>query len=198
LASRALEVLEEAYFRIGSALFTFPDETITVVLYTQQQFRDITNAPAWAAAAYDGRIRVPIRGALEKPEELRRVLSHELTHAIVQTIAPRHIPSWLHEGLSGIFEPHGVERARAVLTRFPERVPFAKFERGFHALSSDEARLAYAQSTVIVQQLVDESGGPALVSILQDLDKGVPFSQAYQDRLFMSFELFLERLQALR
>src|SRR5688572_332117 len=105
LATRALEVLEAAYFRIGTSLATFPERPITVVLYTQQQFQDITRAPAWAAAAYDGRIRVPIRGALAKPAELERVLSHELAHAMVHAIAPRGVPTWLSEGLAVMFEP---------------------------------------------------------------------------------------------
>src|SRR4029077_17586139 len=51
LARRAVDLLESAYWRVGTALYTFPDRVITVVLYTEEQFRDTTRSPAWAAAA---------------------------------------------------------------------------------------------------------------------------------------------------
>jgi hypothetical protein len=197
LADRALEILEDAYFRIGTALYTFPAEPLTVVLYTEQQFRDITKAPAWAAAAYDGRIRLPIRGALSRPEELTRVLSHELTHAMIQAIAPARIPPWLHEGLSVAFEPNGIERAQAILASTPKRVPFSRFSKSLTGLSAQEARLAYAESAVVAQRLLDEAGGPKLVTILQDLSKGVSFQQSFEDRLFLSFDRFVASLEAL-
>ncbi|MSO29883.1 MAG: tetratricopeptide repeat protein [Acidobacteria bacterium] len=45
LAARALEILEAAYWRVGTALSTYPERVIPVVLYTQEQFRDITRSP---------------------------------------------------------------------------------------------------------------------------------------------------------
>src|SRR6185436_13684106 len=64
LAARALESLDKAYWRIGATLNIFPATPVAVVLYTAEEFRDITRAPAWAAGAFDGTIRVPMRGAL--------------------------------------------------------------------------------------------------------------------------------------
>ena len=72
LAARVIEILEAAYWRVSTALSIYPERTITVVLYTQEQFRDITRSPQWAAAAYDGRIRLPVRGADADPRELER------------------------------------------------------------------------------------------------------------------------------
>src|SRR5688572_1928485 len=140
LATRALDVLEEAYERIGIALGAFPQRTITVILYTQQQFQDITRAPAWAAGAYDGRIRIPVRGALDRPEELRRVLFHELAHAMVESIAPHGVPAWLAEGLAATFEPDGTLRAQADLERAGRRLSFRRLTRSFRDLSADDAR----------------------------------------------------------
>ena len=76
-------------------------------------------APVWAAAVFDGRIRVPIRGALAHPEELDRVLSHELAHAFVHSIAPRGVPVWLNEGIAMFFEPGGGVRADTRLANTP-------------------------------------------------------------------------------
>lgn len=190
LASRALEILEQGYFRIGTALYTFPEQPITVILSTQEQFRDVTRAPGWAAGAYDGRIRIPIRGALLQPDELERVLSHELAHAMIQTIAPHGVPLWLNEGLAVMFEPHGREWADAELARHEGRLPIARLTGNFGSFSGDDARLAYAQSAVMARTLFDESGGAAIVAILKDLAGGESLETAYEHRLFLPYSTF--------
>ena len=55
IADRVAASLEAAYVRIGKALNAYPSETITAILYTKEQFRDITKSPTWAVGAYDGR-----------------------------------------------------------------------------------------------------------------------------------------------
>src|SRR5688572_17904099 len=100
LAAKALESLDIAYWRIGQVLNTYPATPVPVVLYTTEQFRDITRAPEWAAGAYDGIIRVPMRGALAKTAELDRVMAHEFAHALLRTLAPTGVPTWLNEGLA--------------------------------------------------------------------------------------------------
>ena len=68
IAPRVSSALEAAYSRIGRTLNTYPTDTVTAILYTRQQFRDITRSPSWAAAAY-GRIRIPVLGALKNPAD---------------------------------------------------------------------------------------------------------------------------------
>jgi len=190
LASRALTALENAYFQIGSTLGAYPDDLITVVLYTEEQFRDITRAPAWAAAAFDGKIRVPIRGGLDHPEELERVLSHELAHAFVQAIAPRGVPTWLNEGIAMFFEPGGARRADERLAASPKRLSFERLARQFGTLSSTDAELAYAQSASITRRLFEEGGGWSVQALLRDLADGVPFPEAFERRLLLPYRDF--------
>src|SRR5262249_32677230 len=83
LAQRIVDHLELAYLHVGESLTAYPTQPVTVVLYTTQQFEDITRAPAWAGATYDGRIHVPVRGAMQQVERLDRVLTHEFVHAVV-------------------------------------------------------------------------------------------------------------------
>jgi tetratricopeptide (TPR) repeat protein len=195
LARRALELLESAYWRIGTALYTFPEQVITVVLYTQEQFRDVTRSPDWAAALYDGRIRVPMRGALRRPEELERVLAHEFTHALVRSIAPRGVPTWLNEGLAVAFEPDGQSWAAGELARTEARLPQQQLSGGFAGLSGDDARVAYAQSAVTVQKLLDLAGSAALVGLLQDLAQGEAFAPAFERRMLVPFDTFVSGLR---
>jgi tetratricopeptide (TPR) repeat protein len=194
LAQRALDVLEEAYFRIGTALYTFPERPITVVLYTTQQFTDVTRSPQWAAAAYDGQIRVPMRGALERPEELQRVLAHEFTHALIQTIAPRGVPTWLNEGLAVAFEPEGRQWSETTLAQVRGRIPLQRLTGSFAGFSDAEARVAYAESADAVRQLLDQAGPAAIVALLQDIAQGRPLAAAFAERTLRSYDQFAASL----
>jgi len=196
LARRAVDVLENAYWRVGTALYTYPDQVITVVLYTEEQFRDTTRSPAWAAAAYDGRIRIPMRGALDRsPGELERVLTHELTHAMIRAIAPRGVPTWLNEGLAAMFEPGGNAWAADVLASTQTRIDLGKLGGSFEGFTGDEARVAYAESEDAARRLFDDIGGAGVVTLLQDLGHGVPLADAFEQRTLTSYSAFAASLR---
>ena len=180
LARKAVETLEAAYWRIGSALNTYPTGVITVVLYTREQFRDITQSPDWAGGAFDGRIRVPVQGAMSNVREFERVLAHEFVHALVRTLVPRGVPQWLNEGLAMNFD--GTELA-AMTARLggAEQVPdLQRLERSFAGLDRAAAGVAYARSATAVKTLLDEAGAVAVAAILADLGRGLPFAEAFE------------------
>jgi tetratricopeptide (TPR) repeat protein len=189
LADRALGALDRAYWRIGQLLAVYPSEPIAVVLYTSEQFRDITRSPSWAAGAYDGTIRVPMRGALDRGRELDRVLSHEFTHALIRTLAARGVPAWLDEGLATALESGGTAWA-ADLTSRARRMPLAALQSGFGRLIGEQAQLAYATSAVAARRLLDTAGGVAVANLLRDLGDGVDFDGAFLHRIQQPFPAF--------
>lgn len=190
VAKRAIEMLESAYWRIGTALGAYPSGILTVVLYTNEQFRDITQSPDWAAAAFDGRIRLPMRGAFENSKVLERVLAHELTHAIVYSIAPRGVPQWLNEGLAQAFEPDA-PRSTAPRAVAP---PLSKLETSFAGLDNGQARAAYAQSAAAVRTLIEQAGTAAVLNLLTFIGEGIPFEQAFERATFVSYSDFQKQL----
>jgi hypothetical protein len=192
-AQRALEILEDAYWRIGRELSTYPQRPLSVVLYTSEQVRDVTRSPDWAAGVYDGRIKVPMGGEIESSADLRRVLEHELVHAMVAAMAGPAIPAWLNEGLATALEPGGTEWAQAQLQASPARVPLAQLARGFRGLSAVEARAAYAQSALAIRALFDQQGADSVVNLLQAVGRGVPFTQAFKQSVAISLEEFSAR-----
>jgi tetratricopeptide (TPR) repeat protein len=157
LAARATEILESAFWRIGKALGSYPSEPVVVMLYTEQQFRDVTQAPTWAGGIYDGRIRVPAAGAVQSPQLFERVLVHELAHAMIAQIAPRGIPTWLHEGLAQHFEGDDAAAARRLVQKVGV-IPLRYLEGSFSQLTAAQATLAYNQSLVVVEQLFQRPG----------------------------------------
>lgn len=193
LAQKALVVLEAAYWRVGAALYTYPIEPITVVLYTREQFRDITRAPDWAGGAYDGKIRVPVQGAMKNTREFERVLTHEFTHALVKSIAPRRVPQWLNEGLAMYFEGSGPSTQSAAGATGEAKHPLTRLEGAFKGMDKNAAALAYAQSAAAVKALMDEAGAPAIVGILTDLDRGLAFVEAFERNTNLSYAEFQKR-----
>jgi tetratricopeptide (TPR) repeat protein len=191
LAARALEVLDRAYWRVGQLLGTYPTQPVPVVLYTSEQFRDITRSPQWAAAAYDGIIRVPMRGALDKPEELDRVLSHEFVHALVRSLAPRGVPTWLNEGLATALEGGDLAWAEKQVQALRRPVPLRALQGGFGKLSGDQAHIAYATSALAARRLIEEAGGFAVANLLRDLGEGLDFEEAFLRRIQRPFGEFL-------
>ena len=190
LATRALASIERSSQRISATLFFYPLEPIPVMLYTGEQFRDITRAPQWAAGAYDGIIRVPMRGALENEKELDRVLAHEFTHAVVHRLAPRNVPAWLNEGLATALEIDNPVPPDASTANVAATIPLTALRAGFGRFTGDQAKLAYSTSTAIVRRLLDEAGGLAVSNLLRDLGEGVDFDKAFSHRIQRSLESF--------
>ena len=192
LARRTVERLEEQYWRIGQTLTAYPQNPITVVLYTQEQFRDITRMPAWTAAAYDGRIHIPMRGALEQTEELDRVLGHEFVHAVVVMLGGRNVPVWLNEGLATHLERGGAEESERVLaaTSGRPRPGLHQLHRSFANLSGADAHVAYALSAKAVRRMMDLRSAAGIVTLLQDLGRGMAFATAFQQNIGVRYEDF--------
>src|SRR5688572_27234526 len=184
LAQRALDSLERASTRIGAALSHYPTASIAVVLYTNEQFRDITRAPPWAGGAFDGIIRIPMRGALPDATEFDRVLAHEYTHALVYDLARGGVPTWLNEGLAVALERDQSPAPPTVA------MPLGTLGQSFGKLGGTAARQAYAFSAFAVQRLLDAHGGFAMISLLRDLGSGANFETVFADRFQQPFGEF--------
>lgn len=159
LGARVERVLESGYWRFGKLLDSYPSETITVVLYTNRQFSDITRAPAWAGGSYDGRIRLPVGGAMRTPAQLDRVVTHELVHAIVASAARGgHVPAWVNEGLASHLESADRSWITAAMAGVDGVMPLEDLEEPFGDMDSRSAMVAYAESAVAARLLLERLG----------------------------------------
>jgi len=177
IADRVSAVLERAYWQVGNILNSYPSETLTVLLYTDRQFQDITRAPAWAGGEFDGRIRVAVGGALRTPDALDRVMMHEFVHAAIAALAPRGVPAWVHEGLASVLESDDQAWVSTTLRTTKSRIALDQLAGGFDHLGRDLALVAYAESAVAGRLLIERLG-PNLMVFLQMLGSGHTVSQA--------------------
>ena len=178
LAERATTVLRDAFWRIGQTLGSYPSNPINVVLYTDTQFHDITGAPEWAGGGFDGQIRMPVGGAAQNLREFDRILTHELTHAMLYSIASRNVPAWLHEGLAMHFEGNDAAASEKRLAAARAFVPLANLQHGFTGLDATQADLAYEMSAFAASALLSRLGPGNLRFVLQDLDRGIELDAA--------------------
>jgi hypothetical protein len=173
LRDQLFTVLERAFNDIARDLQMSPSGHITVTLYTQQQFRDVTQAPTWSGAVNDGTLRIPIGEINSVTPELEAALRHELTHWFVRAIAPR-CPVWLNEGIAQLeeprrastFSPESREQLRSALE------PFSNLEGSFLNRSDESARSAYMQSLIAAEHLRGEYGWEGLRAILSSIASG--------------------------
>jgi Flp pilus assembly protein TadD len=198
-----IETLEEAYGEVGRALSFYPDDEVSVVLYTAKQFQDITRLPGWAGASYDGKIRVPSAGYEQRPDVLKKILYHEYVHAVIHAItrqqlggitdlpSPR-VPFWLHEGLAQYLES-GSERGAVddrlrPLARRQAMIPLTVLEGSFMGLNAAQASLAYAESLSVVGYLVDRHGMYRVTRFLEALSRHQGIEPACREAFSLSYD----------
>jgi tetratricopeptide (TPR) repeat protein len=157
IGDQVARVLESGYRTIGRTLNSYPSETLTVILYTNREFQDITRSPSWATGSYDGRIRIAVGGVLQ-PAELDRIVTHELVHAIVASAVTLHVPVWLNEGLATYFEPGDRSWVPEVIRKADTVVPLERLANGFSGLDEQGALLAYAESATAAEILCAKLG----------------------------------------
>jgi len=179
-----IDMLNNAYRTIGKRLGHFPEKTISVVLYNERLFFDITRAPAWAGGLFDGKIRIPIKGIRGREELLKRVLFHEYTHALVHDLTPS-CPLWINEGLAEYFS-----------ARYPKAIgqviPLTQLAKDFPFRDSRMVALAYLESYSAVSFLISKFGMYRIRELLEALGKGSDFPEAFETVFLIRYEKFLK------
>ena len=178
------ELLREVYRGVGQQFDCFPDHPIAVILYSEDDFNQVRGMSHQAAGLYDGKIRLPIRKArpghiFSASQELKRVLWHEYTHAVVHDIAKGKCPTWLNEGLAVLEEMRIYERP---LPEFREAFNSGKLYSwsAFWDQPYDPNHLAlqYEQGYMMAGYLVKQWGWSKMSALLRRLAIGYPIDDA--------------------
>ncbi len=188
-----LRILEDAYGLVGRGLSYYPDRELQVILYSGQQFQEVTDAPGWSGGIYDGKIRIPIGGIEQETPGLRKLLYHEYAHAVVRSITAR-CPTWLNEGLAQYFEGDEIDsRKQEALRRIAQagKLPsLVDIEGSFMGLGNTQATYAYLFSLSSVRYMVDSFGMYRVKTVLEELGKGADTGKAVSSGIMISYEEF--------
>lgn len=188
------DALERAYRVVGGKLGVHPPERTPVVLYARQDFHSLTRTSAWAEGVFDGRIKIPVRGLSGGEPDLDRVVRHEYAHAVVAHLGGRRVPAWINEGIAMWAEEETdgdrLEWAQSTVAQ-SGAAPLRHLEPSFARLSSDQARLAYAQSYLAVRSLIARYGAARIRRLLEEIGRRRPLETAF----FEVYRIDLERFE---
>jgi hypothetical protein len=174
LRGQLIATLESEYDDLVRELGIAPRNSIPVVLYTGQAFFDVTQAPSWTGAVFDGKLRIPVNGLSSVTPELARVLKHELAHSFISQLSGGRCPQWLNEGIAQAVEPKQVAHGQFLASLFQAQheIPLNALEGSFMQFSSVQATVAYEESLAAVQYIGDTYGMSDLPRILERLSQG--------------------------
>ena len=189
-------LLDRAFDTLHDRLGDYPRDAITVLLYSQVAFRDVTLAPDWVGGTYDGKVRIPVGGLKTGTEAsmLMKVLVHEMTHAFLHRMAPAGLPLWFNEGLATTFQewdPAGIRRW------FAEHPPeglatLGDLDRTLRGRGGN-VQAGYAAARLAVQEMEDLRGFGAVRRIIAAVGAGTPFEEAFRDEMRLDLAEFEER-----
>jgi hypothetical protein len=170
LAAAVMDYLEEQYWVVTDAFNHSPPQPITVQLFPTRAFREVTQAPEWVGGLYDGKIRVPLGGLRTLTDRAKRVLIHELTHAVVHSKSRGNCPRWLHEGLA--------QRSENKKLHQSQKRKIADKLSGGDAPSWDADGFSYPMALSLTRHLEARQGFGGLVLLLELLGEGADLDAA--------------------
>ncbi len=188
-----LNALEDAYRRVGARFAYYPLERLEVILYPDEEFREITNSPHWSGAVYDGRIKLPVGGLAQGSERVARTLRHEYAHAAIVTLSRGKAPVWLNEGLAQVAEeteePGRAGRLQMALAQ-DGLVPLSALESGFTQLGREDASLAYAEAYFAADYLLRKKGAYNVRHLLETMATAASTDEAFRQALSLPYDDF--------
>ena len=173
LASAVIDHLEQQYWIVTESFRHSPAQPITVQLFPEREFREVTRAPEWAGGLYDGKIRVPLGGLTRLTTDAKRVLTHELTHAIVHSKSRGNAPRWLQEGLAQMAEG-----------KRPLRRDLQSIAKQLNQSTPDQwgsLDFSYPRALAVCQYLSTRSGFDSLVQLVDRLGRGADVDEALRE-----------------
>lgn len=181
--------LLEAYQEIGYDFNSYPVRSIVVLLYTGEEFSQIRDTPNWVGALYDGKIRLPGKSNQLSAVEIKNILWHEYTHALINDTTGRNCPRWLHEGLAQYQQAKVLpidQRAFYFAVGQGNLIPLSQLDQAFgFNQSAKKARLAYAQAYSFTDYLIERYGFWKINVILQEMKKGRGWRAVFEDEFLI-------------
>jgi tetratricopeptide (TPR) repeat protein len=193
LGNEVVSKLEDIFQELEQDLDIYPRETIIVLLYPNQAFRDITRSPNWAGGVNDGKLRIPVSGLQSVTPELASVLKHELTHSFIRQETLGRCPQWFNEGLAQLEEGRRTDSFGAELARLMaagETPPYSTLEGSFMSLPGLQAKQAYAKSLAALEYLRETYGMVEIRQMLKLMPTQPIFSSILQQELQLAYPRF--------
>lgn len=187
------QFLEEAYNQVGSYFNHYPEAPTQVIIYSKSQFKQASDSPVWASGLYDGKIRLPLNDILVNAAELKRLILHEYTHAVIFSLSRGLCPVWLNEGFAQTLEGEGIsEKQTANIKKHLAKnkiFDMKSLEGSFIGITPESAVvLAYDQSLSFTEFLIEKFGQSQIVETLPEFLQGKTMKQVFEEKFYSSYD----------
>ncbi len=189
-----LDLLEEASEVLCAKYDVTPDGPVVVEIFPRQQDFAIRT---FGLPGGDGFLGVCFGRVItanspqsqgQNPSNWKSVLWHEFCHAVTLEKTNNRMPRWLSEGISVYEErqrdPVWGQRMTPTFRRMllgEDLVPISRLSGAFlEPKTPAHLQLAYYQSSLAVEHLIERYGMPALQRILVDLGVGMPINETLE------------------
>ena len=173
------QLIHQTRSELGEMLGCYPVTPVPIsITNTNGIAASQRSLPQWASGCYDGSIHLAYCAAGEPVLSiLYALLRHEWVHLLVHYLADGHCPMWFNEGLAQsiarpMFQSERLELEHAVKKKC--LLSFAALSEPFSELPVKSRKLAYLQSTAIVEFLIQEFGFLKIRELLHELSDGSP------------------------
>jgi len=180
-----LNILNEAYDIIGKELGVYPARTVNVKIYQPKDFSKISKLPEWAIGIFDGKMRLKVDEIRSGRNQVRDLLFHEYTHAVLAMNVKQRVPAWFHEGVAQLMEPQFKENPREQAQMRDalahNRVDFESLQNSFKEITSKgDAENAYLLSKYFLAYLNRRFGTEKLTTWVKTMTAEEPFDKAFE------------------
>ncbi len=186
------ELLRQTYQTLSKDFAYYFNYQVVVLLYDEEEFRNIVQQPHWVGGVYDGKVRMPAYKKGFGNQELAALTAHEVTHAFVAAMSGKRAPAWINEGLAE-YEENKIKKNDLIVFRSAIKtntlLPLDQL-LAQNATSSlpDALRvgLFYEESFHLVSYLVERYGMFDIKKMLAEFEKGKNSDEAVQEVLKIS------------
>jgi hypothetical protein len=188
LGQTYFDVAERAAADLASQFGVTPTDAVTIVLYNSHEelMSVLQEASAeWTGAVNFGETGIIVIG-LDSPDWMKKVIPHELTHAMLEQVTQPpfgEIPRWLHEGLAMHSEGGMSGEERAALReaiRDDSLISLSALNSPF-ADQREQAILSYAESSSLVEFIISDYGADKLGQLIAVFAEGAHYDDAMME-----------------
>jgi hypothetical protein len=194
---KVLDALEEARNFVVKEWGKTRETPVDVVLYTKEEYQlHFGGSSLGRALGFYTAKKMRLSNAAEITDELRAVLVHEYTHAVVDDfVKGRPVPPWLQEGTATVIEleyrgspdgtpPSAVKIRLRKLAQRKALPSLAMLNRSFTEVP--DTMVAYNYSAAAVREMISRHGISGYLDFLEEIGHGKPFEQAFVEHYYPS------------
>lgn len=197
LSWKAVDILENAYREIGDTLDCRPDGSVTVIIYSREQFRTATAAHRLVAGLYDGKVRASVDDLAGNEDKVESLLRHEYAHAVLFSKFGPGLPRWLNEGIAEMVSASSPGAPTDRILDDP--APPWTTDAHFASTNPPVLFMAYDRASSFAGYMFERYGRKTSMSFAGELTAGKTIAEVCRSLLNLTpEELFLNWKEALR